>query len=98
MSYYNDVKRVETQLKHCGVNVDSAKEQINSGGPGFFVNYEMLPDNMVKTAVNRVRMLLYSWLTLLNAKGDYKVITKEKSVTVKRKLSPTDVRFGIVGK
>ncbi len=98
MAYYEDIRQVESRLEECGIDIDNAREQINSNGPGFFINYQKLPEDVAKSAINKVRVLLYSWLKLLNVKNKYNIITKEKSITVKRKLLLENVQFGVMEK
>jgi len=89
MAYAENLEYIEEELRSYGFDTISAKDVMTSGGAGFFINLTGtgLPQDELKSLLNRIRHLVYSWLHVLGAKKSYEVKTTDTGLKIRRKAA-----------
>ena len=93
MAITTNIELIEKNLTRLGVDINQVRDILLSGGTGFAVSYNHL-DN-ADSICQKVRTVLYSWLTVLGVKDMYTISAKHKAIQVSRKITAVGVSIPI---
>ena len=89
MAITTNIELIERNLSRFGIDIPKVRDILLSGGTGFAISYNHL-DN-ADSICQKVRTVLYSWLTILNVKDMYTISAKHKAIQVSKKINITGI-------
>ena len=89
MAITTNIELIERNLSRFGIDIPKVRDILLSGGIGFAISYNHL-DN-ADFICQKVRTVLYSWLTILNVKDMYTISAKHKAIQVSKKINITGI-------
>ena len=89
MAITTNIELIERNLSRFGIDIPKVRDILLSGGTGFVISYNHL-DN-ADSICQKVRTVLYSWLTILNVKDMYTISAKHKAIQVSKKINITGI-------
>ena len=89
MAITTNIELIERNLSRFGIDIPKVRDILLSGGIGFAISYNHL-DN-ADSICQKVRTVLYSWLTILNVKDMYTISAKHKAIQVSKKINVTGI-------
>ena len=93
MAITTNIELIEKNLTRLGVDINQVRDILLSSGTGFAISYNHL-DN-ADSICQKVRTVLYSWLTVLGVKDAYTISARHKAIQVSRKITAVGISIPI---
>ena len=91
MAITTNIELIERNLSRFGIDIPKVRDILLSGGTGFVISYNHLDSAESNSICQKVRTILYSWLTILNVKDMYTISVKHKAIQVSKKINITGI-------